>query len=107
MGISPKTVDQGIYGDAKRGIAPWGPPSFFNRSEACLAVEGRPPLARSAGEDREPMITPSPSTPPRDVCVTMPIMAMRVKSLRAMSRNVVDRLRALLRRRPLRNWRTT
>jgi|GEM_PF-2524775 len=28
MGISPKTVDQGIYGDAKRGIAPWGPPSF-------------------------------------------------------------------------------
>jgi len=29
MGISPKTVDQGIYGDAKRGIAPWGPPSFL------------------------------------------------------------------------------
>jgi predicted DNA-binding transcriptional regulator AlpA len=29
MGLSPKTVDQGVYGDAKRGIAPWGPPSFL------------------------------------------------------------------------------
>jgi hypothetical protein len=29
MGISPKTVDQGTYGDPKRGIAPWGPPSFL------------------------------------------------------------------------------
>lgn len=29
MGISPKTVDQGVYGDAKRGIAPWGPKSFL------------------------------------------------------------------------------
>jgi predicted DNA-binding transcriptional regulator AlpA len=29
MGISPKTVDQSIYGDPKRGIAPWGPSSFL------------------------------------------------------------------------------
>lgn len=29
MGISPKTVDQGVYGDPKRGIAPWAPPSFL------------------------------------------------------------------------------
>ena len=29
MGISPKTLDQGVYGDAKRGIAPWAPPSFL------------------------------------------------------------------------------
>jgi predicted DNA-binding transcriptional regulator AlpA len=29
MGISPKTLDQGTYGDAKRGIAPWAPPSFL------------------------------------------------------------------------------
>lgn len=29
MGISPKTVDQSVYGDPKRGIAPWGPPSFL------------------------------------------------------------------------------
>ena len=29
MGISPKTVDQGVYGDSKRGIAPWGPKSFL------------------------------------------------------------------------------
>jgi predicted DNA-binding transcriptional regulator AlpA len=29
MGISPKTVDQAVYGDSKRGIAPWGPPSFL------------------------------------------------------------------------------
>ncbi|GAB4366802.1 MAG: hypothetical protein Kow00128_10580 [Deltaproteobacteria bacterium] len=28
LGISPKTVDQAVYGDAKRGIAPWGPPSL-------------------------------------------------------------------------------
>lgn len=28
MGISPKYVDQGVYGDPKRGIAPWGSPSF-------------------------------------------------------------------------------
>lgn len=29
LGISVKTVDQGTYGDTKRGIAPWGPPSFL------------------------------------------------------------------------------
>jgi hypothetical protein len=29
MGISPKTLDQGVYGDVKRGIAPWGPRSFL------------------------------------------------------------------------------
>jgi predicted DNA-binding transcriptional regulator AlpA len=29
MGIAEKTVDQSIYGDPKRGIAPWGPPSFL------------------------------------------------------------------------------
>jgi predicted DNA-binding transcriptional regulator AlpA len=29
MGISPKTVDQSVYGDPKRGIAPWGPKSFL------------------------------------------------------------------------------
>jgi len=29
MGISPKTLDQGVYGDLKRGIAPWAPPSFL------------------------------------------------------------------------------
>ena len=29
MGLSPKTIDQGVYGDAKRGIAPWAPPSFL------------------------------------------------------------------------------
>lgn len=29
MGISPKTIDQGVYGDPKRGIAPWAPPSFL------------------------------------------------------------------------------
>ena len=29
MGIAEKTVDQSVYGDAKRGIAPWGPPSFL------------------------------------------------------------------------------
>jgi len=29
MGIAPKTVDQGVYGDPKRGIAPWAPPSFL------------------------------------------------------------------------------
>ncbi len=29
MGISPKTVDQGVYGDLKREIAPWAPPSFL------------------------------------------------------------------------------
>jgi len=29
LGISPKTVDQGTYGDVKRGITPWGPPSFL------------------------------------------------------------------------------
>jgi predicted DNA-binding transcriptional regulator AlpA len=29
MGISPKTIDQGVYGDPKRGIAPWGPKSFL------------------------------------------------------------------------------
>jgi predicted DNA-binding transcriptional regulator AlpA len=28
IGISPKTLDQGVYGDGKRGIAPWAPPSF-------------------------------------------------------------------------------
>ena len=28
IGISPKTLDQGIYGDPKRGIAPWAPKSF-------------------------------------------------------------------------------
>jgi len=49
--------------------------------------------------------TPSPSREPRGVRVTMPIMAMRIKSLHTPSRNEVDRLRALLRRRPLPNWR--
>ena len=29
MGLSPKTIDQGVYGDPKRGIAPWAPPSFL------------------------------------------------------------------------------
>ena len=29
LDLSPKTIDQGTYGDAKRGIAPWGPPSFL------------------------------------------------------------------------------
>ena len=29
MGIAEKTVDQSVYGDLKRGIAPWGPPSFL------------------------------------------------------------------------------
>jgi predicted DNA-binding transcriptional regulator AlpA len=29
MGLSPKTIDQGVYGDPKRGIAPWGPKSFL------------------------------------------------------------------------------
>ena len=29
LGISPKTLDQGVYGDPKRGIAPWAPPSFM------------------------------------------------------------------------------
>ncbi len=29
LGISPKTVDQSVYGDTKRGIAPWGPRSFL------------------------------------------------------------------------------
>jgi predicted DNA-binding transcriptional regulator AlpA len=28
-GLSPKTIDQGVYGDPKRGIAPWAPPSFL------------------------------------------------------------------------------
>ena len=27
--ISPKTVDQSVYGDRKRRIAPWGPKSFL------------------------------------------------------------------------------
>jgi len=51
--------------------------------------------------------TPSPSREPRGVCVTMPIMAIRVKPLPAPSSDEVDRLRALLRRRPLPNWRAT
>jgi len=29
LDLSPKTIDQGTYGDAKRGIAPWAPPSFL------------------------------------------------------------------------------
>jgi hypothetical protein len=29
LDLSPKTIDQGVYGDAKRGIAPWAPPSFL------------------------------------------------------------------------------
>ncbi len=29
LGIAEKTLDQGVYGDAKRGIAPWAPRSFF------------------------------------------------------------------------------
>src|SRR3972149_9315147 len=29
MGLSPKTIDQGVYGDPARGVAPWGPPSFL------------------------------------------------------------------------------
>ena len=29
LGISPKTVDQSVYGDKKRGVAPWGPTSFL------------------------------------------------------------------------------
>lgn len=29
LGLSPKTVDQGVYGDPKRGIAPWAPQSFL------------------------------------------------------------------------------
>jgi len=28
LGLSEKTIDQGVYGDPKRGIAPWAPPSF-------------------------------------------------------------------------------
>lgn len=29
LGLSEKTVDQSVYGDAARGIAPWGPKSFL------------------------------------------------------------------------------
>jgi hypothetical protein len=29
MGIAEKTIDQSVYGDPKRGIAPWGPHSFL------------------------------------------------------------------------------
>jgi hypothetical protein len=29
LDLSPKTIDQGVYGDPKRGIAPWAPPSFL------------------------------------------------------------------------------
>jgi len=29
LGIAEKTVDQGVYGDPARGIAPWAPPSFL------------------------------------------------------------------------------
>ena len=29
MGLSPKTIDQGVYGDPARGIAPWAPQSFL------------------------------------------------------------------------------
>lgn len=29
LGLSEKTIDQGVYGDPKRGIAPWGPKSFL------------------------------------------------------------------------------
>jgi hypothetical protein len=29
LDLSPKTIDQGVYGDAKRQIAPWAPPSFL------------------------------------------------------------------------------
>ena len=28
LGIALSTLDQGVYGDPKRGIAPWAPPSF-------------------------------------------------------------------------------
>jgi hypothetical protein len=29
LDLAEKTIDQGVYGDAKRGIAPWAPPSFL------------------------------------------------------------------------------
>jgi hypothetical protein len=29
LDLSPKTIDQGVYGDPKRGRAPWAPPSFL------------------------------------------------------------------------------
>lgn len=29
LGIALSTLDQATYGDQKRGIAPWGPPSFL------------------------------------------------------------------------------
>jgi len=29
LGISPKTIDQGVYGDPARGVAPWAPPSLI------------------------------------------------------------------------------
>lgn len=29
LDLSEKTIDQGVYGDPSRGIAPWGPPSFL------------------------------------------------------------------------------
>jgi len=29
LDLSEKTIDQGVYGDPKRSIAPWGPPSFL------------------------------------------------------------------------------
>jgi len=42
-----------------------------------------------------------PSVPPRGVRVSMNISRMRVKGLPAPNRDELDRLRALLRRRPL------
>jgi predicted DNA-binding transcriptional regulator AlpA len=29
LGLSEKTIDQGVYGDAQRGIAPWEQNSFL------------------------------------------------------------------------------
>ena len=47
------------------------------------------------------MITPSPSTPPRGVRELASIAALRLRPLPAPSRDELDRLRALVRRRPL------
>jgi hypothetical protein len=60
---------------------------FLDRSAARLAAEGRPPLARSAGGDQM-NTTVNPSRPPFGTRPTQ-------------SREELDRLRALLRRRPI------
>lgn len=44
---------------------------------------------------------PTPSVPPPGVRQALPISAMRIRTLPPRSREELDRLRALLRRRPL------